>query len=283
VGYRASDLALQGFINMSPNARAAGIWQSGGGLATDGTNLFFATGNTFSGPRPGFSPADNNYGETVAKLTPGGGTLTVSDYFTPFNWAALDGGDLDLGSGGTMLLPDAVGSAQHPHLMVETGKTGRLYLIDRDNMGHNVPNPPDAVVQVLELGGPGIWGNPSFVQVNANTGLIFYHGSQSVMRAVQISNGVLNYDPTATATKTNLVLGFPGGQPIVSSNGTANAIVWDLQVDGTSGATVLHAYNAANLAQEFYASNAAALDRRDRAGGPVKFTAPTETNGQVLV
>jgi hypothetical protein len=283
VGYQASDLAMQGFINMSPNARAAGIWQSGGGLGTDGTNLFFATGNTFSGPRPGFSPADNNYGETVVKLTPGGGTLTVSDYFTPFNWLALDNGDLDLGSGGTMLLPDSVGSAQHPHLMVETGKTGRLYLIDRDNMGHNSPNPPDPVVQVLELGGPGIWGNPSFVQVNANTGLIFYHGSQSVLRAVQISNGVLNYDPTATATKSNLVFGYPGGQPIVSSNGTANAVVWDLQVDGTSGATVLHAYNAANLSLEFYASNSAALDRRDRAGGPVKFTAATETNGQVLV
>src|SRR5262249_5216125 len=137
VGYYASDLALQGFINMSPNARAAGVWHSGGGLATDGANLFFATGNTCSGPQPRFSPAAGNYGETLTERTPHGRMMTVGDAFTAYNWAALDGGALDLGSGGTMLLPDAVGSADHPHLMVETGKTGRLYLIDRDNMGGN--------------------------------------------------------------------------------------------------------------------------------------------------
>ena len=281
VGYHASDLSLQGFINLSPNARAAGVWQSGGGLATDGTNLFFATGNTFSGPKPGFSTADNNYGETVVKLTPSGSTLAVSDYFTPYNWLALDNGDLDIGSGGTMLLPDAVGSAAHPHLMVETGKTGRLYLIDRSNMGHNNPNTngPDNVVQVLELGGPGIWGNPSFVQTGPNSGLIFYHGSQAVLKAVTISNGVLSFNANNPATSTTLVFGYPGGQPVVSSNGTATPIVWDLQVD--SNTEILRAYNALNLAQELYNSNASSL--RDQGGGSVKYIAPTVTNGHVLV
>src|SRR5262249_55535398 len=69
------------------------------------------------------------------------GDLSVADYFTPTDWMTLDQNDADLGSGGTMLLPDAVGSTAHPHLLVETGKTGRLYLIDRDNMGkNNTPN-----------------------------------------------------------------------------------------------------------------------------------------------
>jgi hypothetical protein len=281
VGYHASDLSLQGFINLSPNARAAGIWQSGGGLATDGTNLYFATGNAFgSTARPGFDPSQGNYGESVIKLTPSGTTLAVSDYFTPYNWQALDAADLDLGSGGTMLLPDSVGSAAHPHLMVETGKTGRLYLIDRDDMGHNnSPNGPDRVVQTLELGGPGIWGNPSFVQTGANSGLIFYHGSQAVIKAVTISNGVLSFDPAATATSGTQVFGYPGGQPIITSNGTNSPIVWDLQVDGAT--TILHAYNALNLRQELYTSSQSGL--RDQAGGSVKFTAPTVTNGLVLV
>ncbi len=280
VGYHSSDLSLQGFINFSPNARAAGIWQSGGGLATDGTNLYFATGNTFSGPKPGFSPTDNDYGESVVKLTPSGATLAVSDYFTPYNWAALDSGDLDLGSGGTMLLPAAVGSTAHPHLMVETGKTGRLYLIDRDNMGKNdTAHNMDHVVQTLELGGPGIWGNPSFVQTGPNSGLIFYHGSQAVMKAVTISNGVLSFSATNPATSTTLVFGYPGGQPIISSNGTATPIAWDLQVDGST--EILRAYNALNLAQELYDSNQSSL--RDQGGGSVKYIAPTVTNGHVLV
>ena len=34
-----------------------------------------------------------------------------------------------------MLLPDAVGSAAHPHLMVGGGKEGIIFLVDRDNLG----------------------------------------------------------------------------------------------------------------------------------------------------
>jgi fibronectin type 3 domain-containing protein len=287
VGYRATDLALQGFINFSPNARAAGIWQSGGGFATDGTNLYFATGNTFSQTgHPGFSPSEGNFGETVVKLTP---AFTVADYFTPFNWQALDNGDLDLGSGGTMLLPDAVGSATHPHLLVETGKTGNVYLIDRANMGHNVPLPgPDTnIVQTFgPLGGPGVWGNPSFFQDGDNTGIIYYHGQQTDLQALRITNGMI----TGRASRTNFTFGYPGGQPIISSNGRTNAIAWDMQVDGATGNTILHAYNAINLAaQELYHSDSvdgsvpASGQFRDRPGGPVKFTPPTVTNGHVLL
>src|SRR5262249_58491462 len=103
--------------------------------------------------------------------------------------------DLDLGSGGTMLLPDSVGSPQHPHLMVETGKTGRLYLIDRDHMGHfNADH--DDVVQELFLTGmqsAGVWGNAGYVQVNANTGLIYYHGSGAADRPFPVRHPTLTY------------------------------------------------------------------------------------------
>jgi hypothetical protein len=284
-GYLASDLSLQKVFTPSPNAGGGGIWQSGGGFGTDGTFLYFAVGNNFrvTGGPPGFDPPSGNYGETVLKLDPraSGQTLAVADYFTPFNWQQLDNSDLDLGSGGTMLLPDFVGSAQHPHLIVETGKTGRLYLIDRDNMGH-FHSDHDDVVQELYLTGQqsaGVWGNPAFVQVNATTGLIYYHGSGDVGRAIQISNATLSYDVANPLTKTAEVFGFPGGQPIISSNGTANAIMWDLRVDTTPG--VLHAYNANNLGQELYHSNQ--TSRRDLPGGGIKFTNPTVTNGRVLV
>src|SRR5262249_61858106 len=102
-----------------------------------------------------------NFSESVIKLSTTG-QLSVADYFTPTDWQILDQQDADLGSGGTMLLPDAVGSAAHPHLIVETGKTGRMYLIDRDNMGKNNTPGPDLNLQTVSLGGPGGGGNPAF-------------------------------------------------------------------------------------------------------------------------
>src|SRR5262249_55817170 len=114
----------------------------------------------------------------------------------------------------------------------------------------------------------------------SGTGYIFYHGSGDVARAIRVSNGTLTYDTSATATKTAETFGFPGGQPMISSNGSSNAIMWDLRVDTNPG--VLHAYNATNLGSpELYNSNQ--TGQRDTLGPGVKFTAPTVTNGHVLV
>jgi len=291
VGYQMSNLSLQKVFNTSANARAAGIWQSGGGLATDGTNLYFATGNTFSGPQPGFSPANGNYGETVIKLDPSGAAqaMTVKDYFTPFNWQVLDNGDTDLGSGGTMLLPDYVGSAAHQHLMVELGKEGKIYLVDRgsptdtNTMGHvnNPPTGPDLIVQTVTAGQAGVWGNPSFFQTGPNAGIIFYHGSGDVLKGYHITNGHID-DTSANIIRSGTSFGFPGAQPIESSNGFNNGIVWDLKVDNYTGPGpgTLFAYNAATGATLYTSNDAGSADQY---GGSVKFTAATETNGHVLV
>src|SRR5262249_49334685 len=105
--------------------------------------------------------AAGSFSESVIKLSTTG-QLSVADHFTPFDWRVLDQFDADLGSGGTMLLPDAVGSAAHPHLMVETGKTGRTYLIGRDNMDKNNPNTadPDSSHRTVTLRRPTPLSNP---------------------------------------------------------------------------------------------------------------------------
>jgi len=86
----------------------------GNGLSVDaGTNLYFETGNgSFSANTNG-----GDYSDSFVKLSTGT-SLSVADYFTPYNQLSLQNSDADLGSGGPLLLPDSVGSATHPHLIV---------------------------------------------------------------------------------------------------------------------------------------------------------------------
>src|SRR5262249_51129432 len=149
------------------------------------------------------------------------------------------------------LLPDAVGSAAHPHLIMETGKTGRLYLIDRDNMG-KFNTRYDHIVQIVTLAGagttPGVWGNPAFFQDGPNTGILYYWGSSAPGKAFRITNGVMS---PITLSQTALTFGFPGSQPSISSNGTngSTGIMWALRSDnyGSNGPESLYAYSAEDL------------------------------------
>ena len=137
-GYNATNLSVATIYCTTPNARLStfgsnagegAIWQGGNGLLVDaGTNLYFETGNgSFTANTNG-----GDYGDSFVKLSTASNKLAVADYFTPFNQASLQAGDVDLGSGGPLLLPDSVGSAAHPHLLVGCGKEGRIYLRDGD-------------------------------------------------------------------------------------------------------------------------------------------------------
>ena len=105
------------------------FWNGGAAPAADADgNIDVVAGNG------SFDDHNANLGESYIKLATGGG-LTVADYFTPFNYDSLNAADLDVGSAGVVLIGDEAGSAAHPHLMTGAGKEGRIYLLDRDNMG----------------------------------------------------------------------------------------------------------------------------------------------------
>jgi hypothetical protein len=103
-----------------------GIWSTGG-LASDGTSIFAATGNT-SGAS-GWAG-----GEAIIRLRTG---PTFSnqpvDYFAPSNWKQLDNGDVDLGGANPVVI-DMPG-APVPRLVLAFGKDATLYLANRDNLG----------------------------------------------------------------------------------------------------------------------------------------------------
>ncbi len=217
--------------------------------------------------------ASNNFGDSVLKLSTTNG-LAVVDYFTPYNQSTLDSQDLDLGSSGLALLPDSVGSISHPHLLVCAGKEGRIYLLDRDNLGHFNAGSDSQIVQSL----PGAMGR-SFNTPAYFNNRVYFLGDGDVLKAFSISGAFLSTPPVTAPSG----FGFPGATVSVSANGLSNGIVWALDNSawGSGGPAVLHAYNATNVALEIYNSNQAGA--RDHPAGAVKFSVPTVANGKVYV
>jgi len=266
--YNASTLHQNGSFIVTPNGFGGGIWASGGGPAADANNnIYFSTGDgTFDVNQRGI-----DYGDSVIKLSP---SLSVLDYFTPHNQAALEAGESDLGSGGTLLLPTQ--STSPNHLLVTAGKAGFIYLIDRDSLGkyHSVDN-------VVQINGNivGLFSTPTFWNNHLYFAGSGYNGGDAP-KAFSFSGGRMSNNPTSQAATT---YPYPGAVTVVSANGVTNGILWALQHGGTaSGNEVLHAYNATNLANELYNSNQAGS--RDLPGLVGKqFESIIVTNGKVYV
>jgi hypothetical protein len=273
-GYNASNLRKVAVWNSTPNGGLGGIWQSGGGPAADSTGIYFATGNGTFDMNTGGADA----GDTILKMGgPSGGKLPVLSYFTPFNQDVLAEYDIDLGSGGVVLLPDLPAGSTHTHLLVECGKEGSIYLVDRDNMG-GYNSTTDQVVQELPGATGGIWGMPAYWN---NT--VYFGAQYDNLKAYsfnangsgRLSASAVSYSPESFA--------YPGPTPSISANGSGNGILWAIQTDayGSNGSAVLRAYDATNLANELY--NSAQNGSRDTPGAAVKFAAATVAHGKVYV
>ena len=283
MGFNASTLALvaNGVFNSTPNQvgtlsySRGGIWMGGGAPAVDAAgNLFFITGNgTFDANTGG-----SNYGDSVVRLSTASG-LSVADYFTPLDQASLDANDTDFGSGAATILVDQP-AGPVTHLVIGGGKQGNLFLLNRDSMG-KFSSSTNNVMETVNLGN-AIFATPVFWQNN-----LYVAGVGTLKQFVfNTSTGKFNGAPFSQSSTSYR---FPGATPSASSNGATNGIIWALdnglycspQSPGC-GATVLHAYDATNLATELWNSSQAAANR-DLAGHAVKFTVPTVANGKVYV
>ena len=123
-------------ISFATRAIGSGIWAPGG-LASDGTSVYAATGNS-KGSANGFgtSPATWGHGDAILRLSKDLKTIPESqtkDFFATENWSMLDMQDLDLGGSGPVLF-SAPGSTPS-ELIMALGKDGAAYLIDRANLG----------------------------------------------------------------------------------------------------------------------------------------------------
>jgi hypothetical protein len=99
-----------------------------------------------------------------------------------------------------------------------------------------------------------------------------------------MSAGILSSSPSAS--KSPETLGPQGATPVISSNGTNNAILWLIDSSGAlttpNTLAILRAYDPNNLSNEIY-NSAMAPALRDAAGPAVKFTVPTVANAKVYV
>lgn len=276
VGYSESTLAQGAVLNVAADSDAGpSIWMSGAGLAADDAgNIYLLTANgafdtTLDGS--GF-PEYGDYGNSFLKLSAGKGALAVADYFTMSNEPAESAADEDLGSGGTMLLPDLTDSAGTVHrLMVGAGKDGNLYVVDRDDMGKFNTSGNKIWQEIDGVFPGGIFSSPAYFN-----GTVYYGDVGGTLKAFAVSGAKLSASPTSqTATEYP----YPGASPAVSANGTSAGIVWAVE---NSDPAVLHAYDASNLASELYNSNQAS-GGRDQFGAGNKFITPAIADGMVFV
>ncbi len=270
LAYDAHTLKQTAALNTSPDDEESGIWQGDTGPAADKDgNVFLATGN-------GKFDADSggrDYGDSVLKLTPGKSGFEVRDFFTPFNQKQLNKDDLDIGSGGPLLLPDQPGA--HPHLLMVGGKGGYLYVIDRDRMGKYHAGDDSHAVQVLRISS-GIYSAPAYWNHH-----VYIFAADDVLKDFAVEHGQLSAKPMAQAMAKFI---DPGATPAISANGSRNGIVWVLESKGWRSPdrnAVLYAFDAANVAHELYDSQENSA--RDGAGLCLRFNIPTVANGKVYV
>ena len=275
MAFSADTLKQTGVLNLTPNGSDGGIWMSGTAPANDAAgNIYFILGNgTFdtSLNSAGF-PSRGDCGNCFAKIS-SSLPLTLLDYFTPSNTVALSNSDLDLGSGGPLLLPDLVdGTGATRHLAVASGKNNsNIYVLDRDNMGKFNPA-GDTIYQEIPgvLASNGEFGKPSYFN---NT--VYYGAVGDNLKAFPIGQARLATTPSSQSPGQ---FGYPGTTPTISASGSSNGIVWAVENGGTG---VLHAYDATNLGRELYNSSQAANGRDQFAGN--KFITPVVANGRVYV
>jgi len=294
------------------NGSGGGIWMGGAGLAAEVNNpakpygrMFLSTGN---GSYSASYPYSNtmSYGMSVLDLDLTGGVLTVEDEFTPYNEATLEGQDGDLGSGGPVLLPtQTLASGQTLNALVQIGKSGMFYILDRENNTDGSNNPAtdyspaglggfddnnDQIVQEVQSPltagfnwGAGVWGTEAYWNNNIYSGgtnaasAAAFAGASNSLTAYSFVNGVLSTAPTSQSPDR---YSYPGPTPSVSANGTANGIVWALH-NSQAAPVALSAYDATNLANILYSSS----DNfsRDSSGLPAEYAVPTIANGKVYV
>lgn len=272
LAYDAATLAQKAVYNDTPNGEEGGIWMSGQGpSADDDGNVYLISGN---GDFDGNMPGGKNFGLSFLKLSP---TLSVLDWFTPYNFAALNAGDLDLGSSGALLVPGT-------NLVVGGGKNGFVYVLDKANLGHWNAQSDAQIVQSFQAttahvhGSVITWNIPGSQQ-------IYVWGEDGYLESYRLQNG--KFQPVGQSVMP-APDGMPGGMLSLSGNGVTpgTGIVWATHpLSGNANQAVrpgiLQAFDASDVTHLLWDTQQ--NPARDDFGDFAKFCPPTVADGKVFL
>ncbi len=155
------------------------IWGAGDGPAVDAAgNIWAASGNGFG---------SFGYQESVLDLSP---SLSLTAWWAPSNWSALDGSDTDLGSAEPLLLPAG--------LVFQIGKAGVGYLLSASALGGTGAAPRyQAPVCAGSYGGAIYYGG------------VIYVACSDGLRALALNTGGPGFSPLASWHTPSAVNGPP--------------------------------------------------------------------------
>jgi hypothetical protein len=297
LSYDAQTLTQTGVFNSSPNrdgegtyGGAGGVWMgSGGPVADSAGNIYVTTGN---GPWDGQSA----WSDSVLKFN---STLQMQDFFTPDDYLFMFCNDADLAAGGLMMIP---GTSE----VVGGGKTGKLYMVNTNNLGHEQANDAGAT-QTLWF--EAALSAPYSTSCTDSTGTHTTEANSfEIFGTAAYFNGSIYLGVTPTSTTAPAGVGrftyssgtltpdeysaqsvqenTRGTTPFLSANGTSGGIMWMIDTgqplaspEAPTNAT-LRAYDANNLADELYNSS---QNSGDTPGYGIKFSSPVVANGKVYI
>jgi outer membrane protein assembly factor BamB len=265
LAYDADSLRQTAVFNSSPGGEGASIWQSGQAPAVDAQgNLYVVTGN-------GSWNGTTQLSESFLKLDP---QLHLLDWFTPTNHEQLDKDDNDLNSSGATLIPGT-------NVVLGGGKEGKIYLLDKDKLGHLGD---ENALEHFQATGSHLHSIVYWKSAKSGE-LLYLWGQRDKARVYRFeAKGLLN--PTPWITRPEINEGHPGAMISLSANGGREGILWAaIHATGDSWHEsrpgVLHAYDADDIRHELW--NSLANRARDDCGEYSKMAPPTIANGKVYL
>lgn len=304
-----------------PHRGSGGIWGAGGPAVDADGSVFVVTGSGFDG----YKDQAHDWTQSVLKLRPpvAGRGFELTGTYSPFNHCQTAKMDIDLGSGGALLLPDRAGAA----LLAVGGKQGNLTLLDRNRMPGRLDRRPECSLDPstdgsllspkpqpafgkrgpLNLFGPYSEQDAALdlargrsvpaVFRDADGGLFLFatgNTKQAEGSATSVPPSLARVAVAgASARKSyleldrihpDLVLGNPGS-PVISSDGSRNAVLWVLDENAPRSASLAGDDGPRPVLYAFDAQTLAELWR----SGPGqlhtsgKYNEPAFGGGQVYV
>jgi outer membrane protein assembly factor BamB len=299
-----------------PHRGSGGIWGAGGPAVDSGGHVYVVTGSGFDG----YQESAGDWAQSLLKLSLDVDGFTLRGSYTPFNWCRTSKMDIDLGSGGAMLMP---GGARN--WLAIGGKQGNVYLLDRDRLPGRLDRraacssdastdssllPPLPQPQFGARGPLNVFGPyseedaaldlararslPAAFRDDNGSGFLFVTGNtkaapgsaQSVPPSVAKLKVVEGDTPHLAMHRINdtLVLDNPGS-PVVTSRDAHDALVWILDENAPRSALLTGKHAPQPV---LYALDGETLDVRWRsAPGELyasgKYNEPAFGGGQVFV